>query len=370
MIVFFCLQRKEENPMKKIRSIFVMALLILTVSFSGCVEKSQINIVEIKNMAYQPSTIAVPAGTTITWINKDPMDHTVTATDGSFNDTGEMIWKYRAPAGINGWPAVAGDTILWPAGVGGTPSLIAFKLGAKGGSPQSMITEPKEGAILPAGNITVSVSVKNFNLSNKFGQANVTGEGHIHYFKDATAPTKPGKPAVTASGTWTNTVNKNYTWINVTPGMHNFSVELVNNDHTPLSPPMVDKITITAVIETTAKDEAKAPASSGTATGTLKANSQNITIDLTARNIAFDKSTITVPAGARVTVNFDNQDSGIPHNFAVYESQTIKTIIFQGEVITGPKKIAYIFDAPSKPGTYFFRCDIHPTTMTGQFIVS
>jgi plastocyanin len=40
-----------------------------------------------------------------------------------------------------------------------------------------------------------------------------------------------------------------------------------------------------------------------------------------------------------------------------------------GDVITGPKKITYTFDAPEKPGTYFFRCDIHPTTMTGQFIV-
>jgi outer membrane protein assembly factor BamB len=33
-------------------------------------------------------------------------------------DTGERVWKYTAPAGINGWPAVAGDTIIWPAGFG------------------------------------------------------------------------------------------------------------------------------------------------------------------------------------------------------------------------------------------------------------
>jgi len=30
----------------------------------------------------------------------------------------------------------------------------------------------------------------------------------------------------------------------------------------------------------------------------------------------------------------------------------------------------YTFTAPSTPGTYFFRCDVHPETMTGQFIVT
>lgn len=45
-------------------------------------------------------------------------------------ETGEEAWEMRAPAGINGWPAVAGDTIVWPAGVGADPKLVAFRLGA------------------------------------------------------------------------------------------------------------------------------------------------------------------------------------------------------------------------------------------------
>jgi plastocyanin len=92
-------------------------------------------------------------------------------------------------------------------------------------------------------------------------------------------------------------------------------------------------------------------------------------VDLTAENIAFDKSTITVPAGAQVTVNFNNRDSGVPHNFAVYETQAAENVIFQGKIITGPDRITYNFVAPDKPGTYFFRCDVHPTVMKGQFIV-
>jgi plastocyanin len=94
-----------------------------------------------------------------------------------------------------------------------------------------------------------------------------------------------------------------------------------------------------------------------------------VTIDLVAKNIAFDKSTITVPAGAKVTINFDNQDSGIPHNFSVYDSSAAKKAVFKGKIITGPKKITYTFTAPEKAGTFFFRCDVHPTIMTGTFIV-
>jgi plastocyanin len=99
-----------------------------------------------------------------------------------------------------------------------------------------------------------------------------------------------------------------------------------------------------------------------------EAETQIVTVDLIARNVAFDKSSITVPAGARVTMNFDNQES-IPHNFALYDSPQAQNAIFVGEVITGPRTIVYTFDAPTEPGTYFFRCDIHPRTMTGQFIV-
>ena len=38
------------------------------------------------------------------------------------------------------------------------------------GTPQVKIIEPKEGAQIPAGNITVMANVTNFNLVNKLGQ--------------------------------------------------------------------------------------------------------------------------------------------------------------------------------------------------------
>jgi cytochrome c oxidase subunit II len=91
--------------------------------------------------------------------------------------------------------------------------------------------------------------------------------------------------------------------------------------------------------------------------------------DLTAQNLAFDQTTMTVPAGAEVMLTFNNKDIGIPHNFALYTDETATKSIFVGQIITGPKTITYTFTAPSTKGTYFFRCDVHPTTMKGTFIV-
>lgn len=43
-------------------------------------------------------------------------------------DTGEEVWTYKAPPGVNGWPAVSGDTIVFLAGKDESPALMAFSL--------------------------------------------------------------------------------------------------------------------------------------------------------------------------------------------------------------------------------------------------
>ncbi len=94
----------------------------------------------------------------------------------------------------------------------------------------------------------------------------------------------------------------------------------------------------------------------------------DVTINLTASGTAFDKSSITVSAGATVALVFDNKDTRL-HNFALYETSAAANSIFVGELIS-KKKITYTFTAPTTPGTYFFRCDLHPFSMTGDFIVT
>ncbi len=158
-------------------------------------------------------------------------------------DTGAQVWTYKAPAGVNAWPAVVGDTMVWPLAGSGVPSVIGFKLGAT--APSLKIVSPQDGDALAAGDITVTAEATNFAIVDQLGKANAPGQGHFHYFLDATAPTIAGQPAVTAAGTYAATAATAYTWKKVPAGTHTLSVELVNNDHTPLNPPVVQKITVT-----------------------------------------------------------------------------------------------------------------------------
>jgi hypothetical protein len=91
---------------------------------------------------------------------------------------------------------------------------------------------------IPPGDITVNIKVTNFNIVDKLGQANVAGEGHVIYYLDADPPTTGGQTATTAAGTFAESVSTTYTWKNVAAGNHKISVQLVNNDGTPLSPPI------------------------------------------------------------------------------------------------------------------------------------
>jgi plastocyanin len=96
---------------------------------------------------------------------------------------------------------------------------------------------------------------------------------------------------------------------------------------------------------------------------------KSVTIELIAKHKAFNLKTMTVPAGAHVIINFHNEDTITPHNFALYTDSSAQTELFKGKIALVTKRLVYDFMAPSQPGTYFFRCDIHPKMMFGDFIV-
>lgn len=213
-------------------------------------------------------------------------------------------------------------------------------------SPGLSITTPQNGASVVGPNVTVTIAVSHFSIVDKLGQANVAGEGHVHYFLDVAVPTTPGQPAVTAPGTYAATVSTSYTWHNLSAGSHTLSALLVNNNHTPLEPAVYKTITVTVALPTS-----------------------TVNRYLEAQNNAFNVSSLTVPAGALVQLHFENMDTGIQHNFALYTNSDHTGQLYLGSIITGVNSITYSFVAPSTPGTYYFRCEIHPT-MTGTLIVT
>jgi plastocyanin len=117
-----------------------------------------------------------------------------------------------------------------------------------------------------------------------------------------------------------------------------------------------------------ASSSASAPVSSSATTPAAStAVGKAVTINLVAQNMAFDQSTLKVAPGASVTMNFSNKDSA-PHNFALYTDSSASQSIFVGKTVSS-SSIVYTFTAPSAPRNYFFRCDVHPRSMTGTFVV-
>jgi hypothetical protein len=109
------------------------------------------------------------------------------------------------------------------------------------------ITYPDFDGGVDAGTVTVTVLVRNFSVVDRIGEQNKPGEGHIIYFKDIPPPTIPGLPVATKPGTFQISVLTSCTWYNVSPDTHTFAIELVNNDNTPLIPPVIDAVDVTAV---------------------------------------------------------------------------------------------------------------------------
>jgi hypothetical protein len=109
--------------------------------------------------------------------------------------------------------------------------------------PILTLLSPGNGEKLPAGPVVVKIYVQNFTLIENTGQSNQAGQGHVIYYLDIAAPIVPGESATTSSDSFASSQNS-YTWQNLTPGDHIFSVELVNNDNTPLLPPVAVRVNV------------------------------------------------------------------------------------------------------------------------------
>lgn len=89
--------------------------------------------------------------------------------------------------------------------------------------------------------VRVSLQVSGFQVSQRIGQPNIPGEGHIIYYL-VEPQTFPNLAAYTASGTHTaGTSTLTYTWENYNYNIGEYwilAAQLVNNDDTPLNPPV------------------------------------------------------------------------------------------------------------------------------------
>jgi|GEM_PF-797196 len=367
------------------------------------VNQGQSVLVEIKKNTYDPDSITVPVGTQVVWRNFDSVPHTVTGTNGLFDsgvvDHGKNFsYTFQDPGTYDYscmiHPYMKAKVIVTPsdehqldvAEVSRTEVNQQPVSLAEPGSEISIVpvstTSPQ-----PSTRVTVDLLAKNMNFdkdkitviagSKVFINFVNLDVGMPHNFavytgSDATSTIFQGRvvngPAkITYAFDAPIDTGTYFFRCDVHPKVMTGQFYVVSSD-------LLDSPQTRAARQSQPEMDMTGPGvaaamPNGTAQNQSAAAPQSVTVDLVAENIAFDKSTITVPAGAKVTVNFNNRDSGVPHNFAVYETEAAEKIIFRGQIVTGLAKTEYTFDAPAVSGTYFFRCDIHPALMKGQLIV-
>jgi plastocyanin len=89
--------------------------------------------------------------------------------------------------------------------------------------------------------------------------------------------------------------------------------------------------------------------------------------EISAANLAFNRSELVVPANVAVGLVFENRESA-PHNIAIYAGDSAGQALFVGEVFSGPGSRLYRLPALAA-GSYFFRCDVHQN-MTGSLVAT
>jgi cytochrome c oxidase subunit II len=89
---------------------------------------------------------------------------------------------------------------------------------------------------------------------------------------------------------------------------------------------------------------------------------------LVSKDNAWNTGCLAVVAGGPFTVSVSNLDTGIEHNFAVYDNAKRKRTYFQGPRFVGVAEQTFQL-RPLPKGRYYFQCDVHGPAMSGALVV-
>jgi cytochrome c oxidase subunit 2 len=91
-------------------------------------------------------------------------------------------------------------------------------------------------------------------------------------------------------------------------------------------------------------------------------------IQLVAKDNNWNANCLAVTKNTPFAVAVDNQDLGIEHNFAVYDSPARRRTIFQGPRFAGQAQQTFQL-GPLAKGHLYFQCDVHGPAMSGPLLV-
>lgn len=92
------------------------------------------------------------------------------------------------------------------------------------------------------------------------------------------------------------------------------------------------------------------------------------TVEITAKDVAFDRTVMALPLDREVEMIFNNLDVGVFHNVAIYTNEEPGTPVYSGRP-SAKGVLTYKFRTPDELGTYRFICDFHPT-MVGELRIT
>ena len=75
---------KKRLPRMMFASLLVLVALVFGPKDVHAGSPAAASEVKIDNFSFTPSTVTVPAGTTVTWTNSDDIPHTVVSNDNTF----------------------------------------------------------------------------------------------------------------------------------------------------------------------------------------------------------------------------------------------------------------------------------------------
>ena len=110
---------------------------------------------------------------------------------------------------------------------------------------------------------------------------------------------------------------------------------------------------------------AVAPATTAEATPTPDAGPCT-ECEISAAAIQFDTDELVVAAGEEITLTFENNDAGVPHDFTVWEDKAAAegggdSVATTGQFASGSRDTTFNADDVS-----YFNCTVHPTSMFGD----
>lgn len=90
-------------------------------------------------------------------------------------------------------------------------------------------------------------------------------------------------------------------------------------------------------------------------------------LKIVASNTTFDTNCLVGTANQALTLSYENKDSA-NHGLVFLESHTSAEPFFRVDVFSGPRTQTVTIPG-QRPGTYAFHCQVHPTAMSGTFVV-